>query len=176
MLYDSNFRLNENASKLKELDFGIVELIRRNEIGSLDTGHRLVPIILRTLEGAEKFVGGTMMSLPMGDCFYCFTDPDNPNYVSGGFVFENDALYFAEKMINLDHDRDAFRSQPTITNGNYATDLSFRQVIEQFQHTGISLFKTIETPIYYDKRYWPNEAIPNLGAISYEEAFCALKI
>jgi hypothetical protein len=178
MLYDANLRLNEDEPELIELDFGVVELIRRNEKGELDKGHKLVPMILRTI-GVDKFeLSKTIMSLAFGgDCFYCLTDPENPSYTPGGFLFENEALYFAKNLISLEHERDGFRQQPTVMKGNYATDLSFRQVIESFQQAKVPLIRTIEDKgVYYDKKSWPDGRIPNLGAISYDESFRELGI
>jgi hypothetical protein len=178
MLYDANFRLNENEPELKVLDFGVVELIRRNERGELggllpNTRHKLVPIILRTVKEMDCGLGGTIMALPFGgDCFYCFTDPENPRYTPGGFLYEEEAMYYAKQLISLQHDRDGYRQQPTVMRGNYATDLSFKQVIESFHKEGVPLFRTVaEAGVYYDKKSWPNGQIPKVGKISYEEVF-----
>ena len=183
MLYDGNFRLDELEQALKLLDFGVVELIRKNERGELNKGCRLVPIILRSVRELEKYGKGnalnkTIMSLPSGgDCFYCFTNPEDQRVNSGGFLFENGGLYFSRQLVNLGHDRDAYRQHPTSMSGNYATTASFREVIESFQQEGIPLFRTLEqTGFYYDKKSWPNRQIPNIGEIYYEEAFDILGV
>jgi len=171
MLFDANFRLDEQEPKLRPFDFDIVELIRRNELGRLDLLGRLVPIIVRTLHEINGYEG-TIMALPFGgDCMYCLTDPENPDYASGGFVYEQGNLFFARRLINMQHDRDGFRTQPTNIKGNYSTDLTFRETVLVFQQNDIPLYRTVaEAGVYYDKKSWPDGKVPNFGSMNYCDA------
>ena len=177
MLYDGNFRLDKSEDILQPLEFSIVELIRRNEEGKLDNRHKLVPIILRHVKELDKTLDRhVIMALPFGgNCFYCLTDNKAKRYDSGGFVYDNDALFFAKNMINLSQDRDGYRQNPTAIKGNYYTDSSFKAIIEQFQQAQVPLFRTTNEVVYYDKKSWPDKSIPNLGEMSYSEAFKLLE-
>mgnify|MGYP001185765175 CR=1 FL=1 len=176
MLYDANFRLDESAERLQPLDFNVVELIRKNERGELHLVQKHGTIILRTVEPDEDPLHTKRyMSLPFGgtpDCFYCLSDPHNASYNPGGFLFHEEKLFFAAGLISLQHDYDGYRQSPVENWGNYATDETFIETVQHFQEAGIPLIRTEEDQRrYYDMKSWPDGKLPNLGEMSYEEAF-----
>ncbi|MBI5391352.1 hypothetical protein HZB02_07745 [Candidatus Woesearchaeota archaeon] len=183
MLYDGNFRIEKDEPELIPLDISIPELILRNEAGALHvfSPYPVVPFLISHLSERQpehRWKRKPLVALPgSGECFYCITDPESRN-PAGGFVYDAGMLYFASHLINLAHDRDAYRQIPDIIHGTYFTDLSFRQVVESFAQEKIPLFRTLDEVVYYDKHRsrWPNATIPNLGAMSYEEAFRLLQI
>jgi hypothetical protein len=181
MLYEGNFRINDHEAKLKELDYDIVELIRRNEAGLLPNlleGKRIIPFLVSHVSERElELTRKPVVALPMGgDCFYCLTDPESKYGICGGFLFDEGKLYFAPRLVNLAYDRDSFRQVPNLLFGNYFTDMDFRAVIQAFADAKIQLFRTIDEVVYYDKRWgWPDGKIPRLKEMSYGEAFRELK-
>lgn len=174
MLFDGNFRLDETQDKLITLDFDIVELIRRNELGKLNSGEKIVPLLVSdVLDLENRLERNPLVALPMrgeNESFYCINNPKNKNSL-GGFVYDSGILYFALGLLNLVDDRDSYRQIPNIMFGTYFTNLSFEQIIKCFESANIPLIKTIDdNRVYYDRTSWPEGQIPNLGKISYNEA------
>ncbi len=179
MIYDGNFRIEETSADLIPVDCSPVELIARNDEKQLSKpqGWRIQPFAIQflTANGCKRSAL-PMLSLPMQESFYVITNPLAHVGSQGGFVYDGGVLLFAKGMINLRNDRDSYRQQPNIMQGNYFTDASFSEFVLSFKAQDVPLFRTIDDTVFYDKRInWPNHCAPRVDGMEYETALQVLE-
>lgn len=177
MLYDANLRFKSNDERLIQLDFTLLELIRRNIAGTLGEEGTLKQLVVAHTDSLKQGTFDREVIFARGDdedSLYCLGDNKATKYEAGGFVFENETLYFAPNMINLSTSRDSYRQGPLSHKGNYVTDDSFRDTMEQFRTAKVPLFLTSNLSVTHDRTTWPNKSVPNLGDITYDKAYANL--
>ena len=152
MLYKANFE----RQALIPVEYDIVDLVRMNEEGRQ-------PITVRSLDPKTRVPAGIVMALPDKDSFHCFTRPGQ----KGGFVYDNGAMYLAKNLQSIDS-----QLNPNPLRGYFATDKRFEDMIREFEDQEITIFRSIDDQsINHKKETWPMGQVPNMGTISYDEAF-----